>query len=257
MSSPSFRLLTSIRYDPRLLDADWNTRVNDGVPTPVMLLPYHRDRLVHAAQQHGWSLGTLSAQSLSAACEQAVKDSGADLTRNPAFKIRALLAQDGTLTVTADVLPTSSPRDLLVPSGDPSDIRTLHIDPEPTPSSLFTATKTTHRPHYNASRARIGLSPIPSPRDSHIDVLLHTPDGRITETSIRNVAFQRGGQWITPHTSSGCLPGVMRRYLIEQGTWVEAGDGELLVDGIGDGELVMTANGVEGCCTSRVVSPTV
>jgi len=33
---------------------------------------------------------------------------------------------------------------------------------------------------------------------------------------VRNVTFFRHGRWVTPHDSTGCLPGVMRRWLLEQ-----------------------------------------
>ncbi|KIP11680.1 hypothetical protein PHLGIDRAFT_82934, partial [Phlebiopsis gigantea 11061_1 CR5-6] len=82
-----------------------------------------------------------------------------------------------------------------------------------------------------------------------MDVLLYNADGIATETSIRNVAFRRGGQWVTPGSDSGCLPGVVRRALLEEGQIVE-GDvrkEELCVD-----ETVLTFNGVEGCCLGRL-----
>lgn len=168
--------------------------------------------------------------------------------------MRVLLSQDGTLSVTAAPLQRLCvAQDLLIPSKDPSAIRTIYLDPEPTLSSVFTHTKTTFRPHYNAARARVGLSAAPTPSDSHIDVLLHTPEGLVTETSIGNLAFNRNGTWLTPRASTGCLPGVVRRYLIEQGRWVEAQDGELRIEDMQEGELVMTANGVEGCCMGRIV----
>src|SRR6266852_9215370 len=34
--------------------------------------------------------------------------------------------------------------------------------------------------------------------------------------SERNVAFFLHGRWVTPHESTGCLPGVVRRWLLEQ-----------------------------------------
>lgn len=85
----SFKLLTSLRYDPKLLDVDWNTRVNDGVPTPIMLLPYHVDRLVEAAGKHGWSDAgrNLTSGSLASACEDAVRKVK-DGRRGEAYKVR-------------------------------------------------------------------------------------------------------------------------------------------------------------------------
>ena len=102
---------------------------------------------------------------------------------------------------------------------------------------------------YNAARARAGLTPLPRPDDAHLDVLLFNPQGLLAETSIRNIAFRRGNQWVTPKLESGCLSGVFRRVLLEEGRLVEGvvrGD-ELRLD-----ETVLTFNGVEGCCLGRI-----
>ncbi|KAI0001873.1 aminotransferase [Russula vinacea] len=95
-----------------------------------------------------------------------------------------------------------------------------------------TITPTTNRGHYQAARARFGL-----------------PDagGMITETSVRNLAFFRHCRWVTPHDSTGCLPGVMRRQLLEQGLVLTDDRGLLSRDNVRDGELVIVFNAVEGC----------
>lgn len=128
----------------------------------------------------------------------------------------------------------------------------VYIDTAPTLPSLFTHTKTTYRPMYNAARERVGLPPLPTAVDA--DVLLYSSAGEILETSIRNIAFIRRSppQWVTPREDVGCLPGVMRRWLLEQGKVVEAEAGELTKDDLRDGELVLTFNGVEGCRLGKI-----
>jgi 4-amino-4-deoxychorismate lyase len=69
----------------------------------------------------------------------------------------------------------------------------------------------------------------------------------ITETSVRNVAFFRHGRWVTPHDSTGCLPGVMRRWLLERGQVVTDDQGWLSRNNVRQGELVLVFNAVEGC----------
>ena len=69
------------------------------------------------------------------------------------------------------------------------------------------------------------------------------------ETSIRNIAFRRGGQWVTPSAADGCLPGVMRRLMLEQGRFVE---GEVHIAKVVPGEIVLTVNSVEGCCMGMI-----
>lgn len=133
----------------------------------------------------------------------------------------------------------------------------IHIDTAPTPPSLFTHTKTTYRSMYNAARERVGLPPLPTTLDA--DVLLYSPAGEVSETSIRNVAVLRHSppQWVTPRRDVGCLPGVMRRWLLEQGKVVEAEPNELMKEDLHEGELVLTFNGVEGCRFGRITRSTV
>ena len=159
------------------------------------------------------------------------------------------MARDGTLSTSASPAAPLASSDYLAPPAHPHSTRTIYIDSTPTPTSLYTWTKTTHRPIYNAARARVGLTPLPQPSDAHIDVLLHNPDGLVTETSIRNVAFRRGDQWVTPRSDSGCLPGVVRRVLLEEGRVVE---GDIRTEELCVDETVLTFNGVEGCCFGRL-----
>lgn len=127
--------------------------------------------------------------------------------------------------------------------------RIVYVDPEATIPSLFTATKTTHRQLYNAARARVNLSPMPAIADAHIDVLLHNTDASAMETSIRNIAFMRDNRWVTPPLVSGCLPGVMRRLMLEKYDLVER---DVNMSDVVPGEIVLTVNGVEGIQCAKV-----
>ena len=53
------------------------------------------------------------------------------------------------------------------------------------------------------------------------DVLLVNDRGELTESSIANVAVKLEGTWFTPPVASGCLPGVYRDVLLEEGQIVE------------------------------------
>lgn len=160
-----------------------------------------------------------------------------------------MVSRDGSLSTVASPAPPLRSTDVRVPPGSPDAIRTVYVDREPTPPSLFTRTKTTHRDMYNAARARFKLGPLPTPADANTDVLLHNPNGLVTETSIRNIAFRRGDRWVTPRTHSGCLPGVMRRLMLEDGRFVE---GDIHLEDICPGETVLTTNGMEGCYMGRI-----
>ncbi|TFK56843.1 hypothetical protein OE88DRAFT_1690068 [Heliocybe sulcata] len=149
----------------------------------------------------------------------------------------------------------------------------LYLDSQPTPPSIFTRTKTTNRKHYDEARTRAGLPPMTTAsasasvanrpaantaQGSDSDVLLFTPESLISETTIRNVAFRRTSPsgmvvWLTPPLTTGCLPGVMRRYLLEKGKIQEAQDGDLKKENVAAGECVMVFNGVEGVRMGKVV----
>ncbi|KAK7695014.1 hypothetical protein QCA50_002202 [Cerrena zonata] len=251
--SPSYELTTSTRYDLQLLGLGWNTAVNDDIPSAYMLLPYHLARLREAAQQHGWTkcLAVLNEEALEAVCDTAV-ESAIKLYPGKPFRVRITLSHDGQLLATAfpiDPFPTTDP---LKP--EDGSMHLVHLDTIPTQPSIFTSTKTTHREHYDSARARANLQPLATPEGRSIDVILYTPAGHLSETSIRNLALKRNNQWWTPNArSAGCLPGIMRRVLLEQGYWTEVGEGDLHKDHLVDGEIVMTANAVEGCRLARVI----
>ncbi len=113
---------------------------------------------------------------------------------------------------------------------------TLFVDTEPTPSAgLFSSTKTTERTIYDAARARVGL---PLQPFSDADVILYNPDEHVTETSVSNVAFYRSHRWVTPPLSTGCLPGVTRRWLLQHKRIFEAESSELTKAGLRPGDWV-------------------
>ena len=270
----SFQLTSAIRYDPIHSPI---LLLNHG-QSPFLLLPYHFDRLKAAAALHGWqdTFATLSWSSFQSTCNRVVQEynghgkGGPLKVRSPSVnhahfrllspiffssffhQVRLVLHRAGNITAT--VVPVSplgadpvlashiSPStDALPPSlGEPI---ALFLDSVATPSSLFTTTKTTNRGHYSAARARFGLPEAGGPAD----VLLWNSNGMITETSVRNVAFFRHGRWVTPHDSTGCLSGVMRRWLLEQRLVVADDRGWLNKNNVQGGELVLVFNAVEGC----------
>ena len=74
--------------------------------------------------------------------------------------------------------------------------------------------KTTWRAHYDRLR---GMAP-----DGVFDVICHTPDGVVTETTLGNLALELDGRWVTPPAMAGLLPGVERAHWLAQGGLVEA-----------------------------------
>jgi para-aminobenzoate synthetase/4-amino-4-deoxychorismate lyase len=90
----------------------------------------------------------------------------------------------------------------------------LAIDDEPVRSeSTMLFHKTTLRNPYDRRRRKFPHAD---------DVVMINERGECTETTIANIAARVGGAWITPPLSSGCLPGIGRARLIEEGALREA-----------------------------------
>jgi 4-amino-4-deoxychorismate lyase len=81
---------------------------------------------------------------------------------------------------------------------------------------------------------------------------MYNEQGLVTETSIFNVAFYRSGCWVTPAVSTGCLPGVFRRHLLEDGCIHEDVNSTLTKDNIRPEDWVLLFNGVQGCRFGRI-----
>lgn len=122
---------------------------------------------------------------------------------------------------------------------------TTFLDILPTPSSDFTSNKTTRRDHYNSARERAGIKS----RQEQKEVILYNEQEEITEGSVCNVAFWRDGCWTTPSIATGCLPGTVRRWLIEQQRLKE---GSISKQDVCDGEYVLLTNGANGVQLGKI-----
>jgi para-aminobenzoate synthetase/4-amino-4-deoxychorismate lyase len=89
----------------------------------------------------------------------------------------------------------------------------LAVDPEPVDtSSPFLYHKTSRREVYEIRLRR---------HPTADDVLMVNERGEVTESTIANVAVKLAGQWCTPPMDAGCLPGIYRQVLLEQGSLTE------------------------------------
>ena len=117
---------------------------------------------------------------------------------NDAARVRLLLDRTGATTVQLGPLPASSEAPV-----------TLTIDWEPVSSAeVWQYHKTTRRGVYERRAARHPYAD---------DVLMVNERTELTETTVANVALRLDGQWRTPPLESGCLPGIGRQWLLEQG----------------------------------------
>ncbi|KAJ7040344.1 aminotransferase class IV-domain-containing protein [Mycena alexandri] len=257
--SESFDLLTTTRWDPYLDRLAWNNY--DKQPSRFLLLAFHLDRLQQAAAAHEWpaAVAALSYPALHEKCQAAVASYDA-VNAPEALRIRITLSRAGLLTVTAFPIPPfksdpTSPS-FFKPLTDSATLYgpalALFADTQPMPPpNLFTSTKTTERTLYNAARTRVGLSPTST--DAHADVLLYNPADQITESSVANVAFYHVDTWVTPPLASGCLPGVLRRWLLQHKRIREAEPHELATKAaLRPGHWVLLFNSLYGCRLGRI-----
>jgi branched-subunit amino acid aminotransferase/4-amino-4-deoxychorismate lyase len=166
--------------------------------------------------------------------------------------MRILVSRDGGMSIACspvkafDEDPSLLARQTPMPLTNENIIQ-IRVDMRATKASLFTTTKTTRRDHYDEARERNGIPGLTSPHGSSWDVLLIDESCHILECTIFNIALHRLGKWITPHSKYGCLPGVFRRWLLEQKLIHEDDDGILVKEGLINGETVLLFNGAQGC----------
>jgi len=137
-----------------------------------------------------------------------------------AFKVRVLLASDGSITI--DPVPVaaggtgsrsapgsgaaSGSEDHADGSARPWTVRLASSPVDPADRFLYH--KTTNRAVYE--KARRGAPEVD-------DVILWNADGEVTESTVANVVAELDGQLVTPPVSSGLLPGVFREWLLDRG----------------------------------------
>jgi para-aminobenzoate synthetase/4-amino-4-deoxychorismate lyase len=157
-------------------------------------LSEHLDRLQDSADYCGYQLDRARlVQQLQAATGE---------TSEEVARVRLSLDQHGRVSLQVDKL--------VQPAG-PLRVAIDDVPVDPTDWRLFH--KTSLRDLYHDARQR---------HPGADDVLLVNGAGEITESTIANVIVRLDGTWVTPPVSSGCLPGVMRRVLLEAGEIKEA-----------------------------------
>jgi len=278
---PDFQLFSSLRYDPMLTSLPINTEhwnYDNVTGSAFYMLPFHRDRLLQAAEHFGWS---------KAVSQIAGKEGFSHLLRklNEAIpvnsttplRVRTVLSWDGVISVETNPTPPVSKYNLypkrIPPPRDGKKVEVspltggvlelgnddlAHGDPDRstpwdvlpdnkgTEPSHYTSYKTTIRGMYTGARERVGIQDMTEPRE----VLISSAEGgEIMEGSLTSVFFWRDGVWTTPPVSSGGQIGTTRRWAVEKRFCVEA---SVKVDELIDGEECWISNGVRGFIFGRI-----
>lgn len=118
-------------------------------------------------------------------------------------RIRLTVARNGEARVEATAITGNGGSYRLHLAGRPVDAE----------NDLFLYHKTTRRRTYEAMREEF---------PDYDDVLLFNSRQEVTESCIANVVVEMNGELITPPVQCGLLPGIYRRYLLEQNRIREA-----------------------------------
>ena len=151
-------------------------------------LDRHLDRLEASADYFGIDVNR---DQVAGRLEEAVTGSGE-------ARIRLTVSRHGEVRITN--VPFTVPE---------RDSVAIAIDHQPVDvSSPFLFHKTTRRSIYEERQQR---------HPHADDVLLMNGEEEITESTIANVAVKLEGRWYTPPVEAGCLPGVYRGVLLDDG----------------------------------------
>ena len=204
------RVLTRSRQSFRLLET-----IRWEADAGFVLLDRHLDRLEESAAYFAFRCDR---SVVLAALERAVagRDAGPG-------RLRLLVDRAGGVEVEVSDLSRLADPYRVVIDDDPIDI-----------SDPFLFHKTTNRTTYDMRRVR---------HASADDVILVNDRGEVTESTIANVLVRLDGQWLTPPISSGCLPGVARAQLVEEGSVAEW---PITVEDLLGAEVIELVNSVRG-----------
>ncbi len=195
-------------------------RLEDG---QLLRLDAHMARLRAAAEHFGHRLDEAAVQQALDSLVATHTPCGSHASTKEVFKVRLLVAADGSVHTEAAPLPA--------PPAAPHRVA-VAVQPMP-PADDFIRHKTTRRQAY---------APF-APPPGCFDTLLFNAAGELTEFTIGNLALKLEGRWWTPPVSCGLLPGVMRAELLSRG---ELAERVLKLEDLARAEGIELINSVRG-----------
>jgi para-aminobenzoate synthetase/4-amino-4-deoxychorismate lyase len=194
--APEFKLIETMLWHP---------------DSGYWLLDLHLDRLSESAHYFFYSLDP---EKIKAVLDEVALDFGRTAS-GKCRRVRLTLSKTGELEITHADLYVKS-----FPAIEPSAIMQLKTYEDP-PKVIFSSRntdsnsvylfhKTTLRKLYDEERARF------VDKLGFYEVLFINEKGEVTEGSYTNIFLQKGDRLITPPISCGLLPGVLRKYLLQQ-----------------------------------------
>lgn len=185
------------------------------------LLAMHLDRMESSASYFGFTFDRAAVESQLIA-ESALFDP------EDFYRVRLLLNEAGNLAISR---PKHIPNTTLQPGHlRLSSERTLSTD-------VFLRHKTTHRELYESQYAKCRA-------EGFDEVIFLNERDEVTEGAISNIFIRRGGQLLTPPLSSGILPGVFRRHILE--TDATSKESILTLDDLETADAIYVCNSLRG-----------
>jgi para-aminobenzoate synthetase / 4-amino-4-deoxychorismate lyase len=204
-----FELIETLLFDPAL-----------GTDGAFWLLDRHLARLSQSAQYFSFAYREGQVR--------AALDAKVAGTRAQRQRVRLLLAEDGTLTVTTTDLPAPATDAVMRYVVSPTRLSS---------TDLFLFHKTTERQLYDREWAHYASTA------GADEVIYLNEAGDLAEGSRTTIFVERAGRLLTPPLATGLLPGVLRSELMEAGRAVEA---RLTPADLTTGDPVYLGNSVRG-----------
>jgi branched-subunit amino acid aminotransferase/4-amino-4-deoxychorismate lyase len=195
-----------------------------------VLLQYHLRRLASSAECLGFvcDLGEVA---------RILQGSAANLSAEPFWKIRLMLARDGTLSVSAAPIELPTHKEP-IPRAVISTIAVSSADP-------IIRHKTTRRALYDAELR------IWSARTGCFDVIFVNERAEVTEGARTNVFIQRGAAILTPPLECGLLDGTLRRWMLDSQV-IPTRECVLTVADLSSADRIFLGNSVRGLLEVRL-----
>lgn len=211
-----FDLIETMLFDP---DA--------GPNGAYWLLDGHLARLSRSARHFGFKLDL-----------DAVHKALAEKGKGPAhLRVRLLLSEDGSVTVTGTPIPKPNPGAVISFAVSPTTLDSR----EP-----FLAHKTTERQLYDREWQQFHDSV------GADEVIYVNEKGELAEGSRTTIFVERDGQLLTPPLSAGALPGVLRADMLASGRVIEA---TLTLSDLDAADAIYLGNSVRGLQRAKPLSP--
>ena len=183
-------------------------------------LEQHLDRLAASCAYFGFAFDR-------GAAHLALRDASLALPDDALYRLRLAIAHTGAMTLTSGMLaPLHEPVTLLL-----SDDVTHSGD-------IFLRHKTSIRTRYDAAWKA-------AEAQGAFDALFFNERGELTEGGRSSVFLRFGVAWVTPPLSSGVLPGVMRRVLLEAPAW-NASEGVITREMLEQADDIVVCNALRG-----------